>query len=419
MDPQTQLLFAAVAYILLGRFIVSRRAKWKIPAFSVLNLAGVFYLFFWARDPRFHLLFSLLFLVYIALVIAQYLAMRYWSQMPNWLPWLAFLVPIAFLILIRYAPLTQLPILPGYVRNVLQRHPEFTPSWALTGYSYLAFRTSHLVLEVRNGVVPRPGFWEYAGFAFFVPTLSVGPINSYSQHLTAFSDTARPEISVQRSLLRVLTGAVKFRFLGPLLNQLTYSGLLLDGHPHFWIDLPIAAVAYYLYLYCNFSGFCDIAIGGAGLMGVPVAENFNHPFAARNPADFWNRWHITLSQYFRDVVFSPLSKMLVRAFGPKRMNHAIAVTIMVVFLLVGVWHGAGWNYAAYGAAHAIGVASNHYYTVGLRKWLGKERFAAYNTSRAIHAIAVAMTFTFAAGTLFLFANDWESMKRIFSVLHAH
>jgi D-alanyl-lipoteichoic acid acyltransferase DltB (MBOAT superfamily) len=419
VDPQTQLLLAAVAYVLLGRWIVSRRAKWRIPAFSLLNLAGVFYLFFWARDPRFHLLFSLLFFVYLALVIAQFLAMRFWSQMPNWLPWLAFLVPIAFLIVIRYAPLTQLSFLPRYARDVLQRHPEFTPSWALTGYSYLAFRTSHLVLEVRNGVVPRPSFWEYTGFAFFVPTLSVGPINSYSQHVTAFSDATRPEISVQRSLLRLLIGAVKFRFLGPLLNQLTYSGLLLDGHPHLWVDLPIAAVAYYLYLYCNFSGFCDIAIGGAGLMGVPVAENFNHPFAARNPADFWNRWHITLSQYFRDVVFSPLSKMLVHAFGPKQVNHAIAVTIMVVFLLVGVWHGAGWNYAAYGAAHAIGVASNHYYTVELRKWLGKERFAAYNKSRVIHAIAVALTFAFAAGTLFLFANDWDSMKRIFSVLRAH
>lgn len=419
MDPQTELLLAALIYVLAGRWIVSRHEKWKIPAFSLLNLAGVFYLFFWGRDPRFHLLFSVLFFIYLALVTAQYLAMRFWSQMPNWLPWLAFLVPIAFLAVIRYVPITSTSFLPASVRDVLQRHPEFTPSWVLTGYSYLAFRTSYLVLEVRNGVVPRPNFWEYAGFAFFVPTLSVGPINSYSQHLTAFSEAARPEISVQRSLLRVLIGAVKFRFLGPLLNQLTYSGLLLDGHPHLWVDLPIAAIAYYLYLYCNFSGFCDIAIGGAGLMGIPVAENFNHPFAARNPADFWNRWHITLSQYFRDVVFSPLSKMLVRLFGPKQMNHAIAVTIIVVFLLVGIWHGVGWNYAAYGAAHAIGVASNHYYTVGLRKWLGKERFAAYNKSRLIHAISVVFMFAFAAGTLFLFANDWESMKRIFSVLRAH
>ena len=114
--------------------------------------------------------------------------------------------------------------------------------------------------------------------------------------------------------MRVLVGAVKFKFFGPLLNQLTYSGLLLDGHPHLWVDLPIAAVAYYLYLYCNFSGFCDIAIGGAGLMGIPVAENFANPFAARNMKDYWNRWHITLSLYMRDVVFSPLSKALVRSF---------------------------------------------------------------------------------------------------------
>ena len=101
-------------------------------------------------------------------------------------------------------------------------------------------------------------------------------------------------------------------------------------------------VFYYLYLYCNFSGYCDMAIGAAGLIGIPVAENFNNPFAARNVKDFWNRWHITLSSYMRDVVFAPLSKNLVRAMGPAYANHAIALTITVVFLLVGVWHGVGW-----------------------------------------------------------------------------
>jgi D-alanyl-lipoteichoic acid acyltransferase DltB (MBOAT superfamily) len=204
-----------------------------------------------------------------------------------------------------------------------------------------------------------------------------------------------------------------------LLNQLTYSGLLLDGHPHLWVDLPIAAVAYYLYLYCNFSGFCDIAIGGAGLMGIPVAENFANPFAARNMKDFWNRWHITLSQYMRDVVFSPLSKTLVRVVGPSRANHAIAATILVVFLLVGIWHGVTWNYAAFGVACGVGVAANHYYTVALKKRLGRERFAAYNRSRAIHAAAVTTTFLYVSASLFLFANDWDAMKTIVSRLRVH
>ncbi len=213
-------------------------------------------------------------------------------------------------------------------------------------------------------------------------------------------------------------GTVKYRFLGPLLNQLTYSGLLLDGHPHPWVDLPIAAVAYYLYLYCNFSGFCDIAVGGAGLMGISVSENFANPFAAQNLQAFWNRWHITLSTYMRDVVFSPLSIALVRRFGARHPAHAIAVTIVVVFLLVGIWHGVGWNFFAFGAAQAIGLVGQHYYTIALKRWLGKQGLAAYNRNPWIHAVAVVITFTYVTASMFFFANDLHSMREIFTVLRS-
>jgi D-alanyl-lipoteichoic acid acyltransferase DltB (MBOAT superfamily) len=238
-------------------------------------------------------------------------------------------------------------------------------------------------------------------------------------HHRAFSETGRPEIPVGGALLRVLVGMVKYKYLSALLNQLCYSGLLLDSHLHHWLDLAIAVVAYYLYLYCNFSGFCDIAIGGAGLMGISVTENFDNPFAARNIKDFWNRWHITLSHYMREVVFSPLAKWLVRLFGPAKANHAIALTILIVFLLVGIWHGVGWNYAAFGAAHALGVGVNHYYAILLKQRLGRSRFAAYNRNRWVHSIAVVLTFLYVAASLFLFANNWTATKEIFRVLKSN
>lgn len=408
---------SAAAYVLLGRLLLGMRGRGRDAAFALLNLAAVYLFFFWGKDHRFKLLFTLMFLGYVVLVSLQYMLMRFWSRRAGWLPWAAFLTPILFLVLIRYTPVVELSrFISASVHDVLLRNPQLSLAWVFVGFSYLAFRTSHLVLEVRNGVVPMPGYWRYMSFAFFLPTLSVGPINPYSQHVLAFEGTERPQIPLGAAALRVLVGAVKFAFFGPLLNTLTYSGLLLDGHPHHWIDLPIAAFAYYLFLYCNFSGFCDIAIGGAGLMGIRVAENFDNPFAARNIKDFWNRWHITLSQYMRDVVFSPLSKTLVRVMGPTHANHAIALTILVVFLLVGVWHGVGWNYAAFGLMHGLGVAANHYYTVALKQRLGKERFAAYNRSRLIHASAVVLTFLYVTASLFLFANDWEAMKDIFSML---
>jgi len=152
------------------------------------------------------------------------------------------------------------------------------------------------------------------------------------------------------------------------------------------------------------------------LIGIPVIENFNDPFAARNMREFWNRWHISLSQYMRDVCFSPLSKYFARLFGPANVNHAIALTIMVVFLLIGIWHGTGWNYIVFGLLNGVGVIATHYHTIGLKKWLGREGFKAYNANPWIRAAAVAITFCYFAFTLFFFANTPGQMKEIFSVM---
>src|ERR1051325_10363803 len=294
-------------YVLLGRWLMGARVRGRHAAFALLNLAVIYAFVASAKGDLFA---SVLIAANLLLLVTHYAALRLWSDRSGWLPWLAFMIPIAALVVVRYVPIGAFGLLSGKLRDHLARHPEVDLASRFVGLSYLAFRTSHLVLQIRNGVVQKPSFSEYVGFALFAPTLLVGPISPYSEHKRAFGDKDRPQIPVGRALLRVLVGAVKYKFIGPLIYQLTYAPLLLDGHPHPWIDLPVAVVAYYMFLYCNFSGFCDIAIGSAGLMGISVAENFDTPFAARNIKDFWNRWHITLSHYMRDVLFSPLSKAL-------------------------------------------------------------------------------------------------------------
>jgi D-alanyl-lipoteichoic acid acyltransferase DltB (MBOAT superfamily) len=190
----------------------------------------------------------------------------------------------------------------------------------------------------------------------------------------------------------------------------------MDDHPHPWMDLPVAMLFYYLFLYCNFSGFCDMAIGAAALIGIPVPENFEDPFAARNMREFWNRWHITLSQWMRDIGFAPLSKYFVRVMGPVKANHAVALAVAVVFFLIGVWHGVGWNYALFGLAQSLGVVTVHYYTIFLKNRLGRDKFKAYNENPWIRAGAVTVTFCYYAATLFLFANTVPQMKEIFAAL---
>jgi D-alanyl-lipoteichoic acid acyltransferase DltB (MBOAT superfamily) len=217
-------------------------------------------------------------------------------------------------------------------------------------------------------------------------------------------------------LLRIVVGFTKYIFLGSLVAQFTYAGLLRDGHPHELIDLLIAIPAYAIYLYCNFSGYCDMAIGVSGLLGIEVAENFDRPFLTRNLQEFWTRWHMTLSTWFRDLLFTPLSKWMMRRFGPKSANHVIAVSIMITFLVVGIWHGEGTNFLVFGALQGLGIVTVHYYTSWLKRRLGRDGFAAYRKSWLVKAIATCATFAYFSFSLFFFANNWKQMRAIFDVL---
>jgi D-alanyl-lipoteichoic acid acyltransferase DltB (MBOAT superfamily) len=394
-------------YILAGRVVMrSLGGELRELVMALLNLAGIIY---FVADLG--LVSNLrLFLFYVLFVVLQYIVLGLCSDHPGRPRWPAFCAPLAVFIAFRYVPdriFTGLDYLSGGHLPV--------PSAPVIGISYLAFRCSRLALEVLNGSVPRPGLWQYLNFAFFLPTMSVGPINTYANFRRGF-EAVPWEVPAGRAVLRILVGLVKYQFLSEICNQLTYSSLLLNDYYHPWRDLPIAMVFYYLYLYCNFSGFCDMAIGGAALIGIPVPENFDRPFAARNLREFWNRWHITLSQWMRDIVFAPLAKFLVRVLGPARINHAVALAIFVVFVLIGIWHGVGWNFVIFGLLQALGVVANHYYTLGLKRWLGREGFQAYLENRWIHALAVVSTFAYFAASLLFFANTLPEIRDIFRVL---
>jgi D-alanyl-lipoteichoic acid acyltransferase DltB (MBOAT superfamily) len=405
-------LALAFLYVVLGAFVLRRwRGQWREFLFAALNLAVFFWLFFYGRNKR----ELAVFVVYLGIVLAQYVVMRWYATRKDATMWVAFFVPILALIFIRYVPASAFAGVSHKLADFLRDEPGFTFAPYFVGLSYLAFRTSHLVLEVNGGAIEKPGLWAYLGFCFFVPTMAVGPINPYQTYRLGFA-SAPPSLPIGRSLIRIIVGLVKFQFFGKLCDQLSYSGLLLDDHYHPWIDFPVAAVFFYLFLYCNFAGYCDVAIGVAGLVGIPVEENFQNPFAARNVKDFWNRWHITLSNYMKEVVFNPLSKSLAHLLGPANINHAIAMAIAVVFLLIGIWHGVGWNFFIFGALHALGCVVNQYYTIGLKRWLGRDGFKAYNSNRWIHAAAVVVTFCYVSATMFFFANSVPEMKIILSAL---
>jgi D-alanyl-lipoteichoic acid acyltransferase DltB (MBOAT superfamily) len=391
----------------------------KLKLFALVNILGVLGLclltpmtglYFWQLKAYLQVGLPVFGLYFLA-VLLHYILMRAYALKAGWVPWTAFLFPLAVMLLVKYVPLISEPF-----RAPLAFIDKKTIAEFFVGISYMAFRLSYLVLEVRNGVVSMPTIWEHLSFAFFVPTVAVGPISRYSVFRESLAKPSRKHTPLGRSALRILVGITKYLFLASMIEQLGYTGLLMDSHLHPRIDLPIAALAFYLYVYLNFSGYCDMAIGTAGLLGIRVEENFDRPFLSRNMQEFWTRWHITLSNFMRDTVFSPLSKILVRKFGPQAMQHAIAISIFTVFVSMGAWHGLAWNFMIYGCLHGAGVVSCHYYTNWLKRRLGKSGYAAYNRNPFIRAAGVVTTFLFVACTLFFFANSMGAARTIMSVL---
>lgn len=386
-------------------------AKLRMPIFAAVNLvfALAVCLSRGTYGVRLHYIkqyivfSSLMFFVYIVVVGIQYFLLD--KKLGSWLP---LFFPILVLILVKYLPgsWTQFLLPAEFSKKVFA---DF-----FLGFSYMAFRLTYMVHEIRNEIVPMPGLSEYLSFAFFVPTLSIGPINPYSAFHNSLTKPDRTLTPIGRSWARILIGLTKYVFLGNLANQLTYDGMLADGLPHHWIDFPIAVAGYCTYLYLNFSGFCDLAIGVSGLLGIHVHENFDRPFSKRNLQEFWAHWHITLTDYMRDMVFVPLSKSLVRRFGPALAPHCIALAIAIVFVLMGIWHGAGPTFVIYGLWHAVGVVAVHYYTLFLKKRLGKVGYAKYRENRVIYHIANAVTLVYFALGLILVANSMHGLKLIFS-----
>ncbi|HTH52312.1 MAG TPA: MBOAT family O-acyltransferase [Edaphobacter sp.] len=407
------LVTLAVPFLLfpLAAWIVLRlpSGKLRMAAFALVNLVfalavcisrGTYGVRL--HDVKQYFIFSTsMFAVYVLLVAVQYLLLE--KKLGSWLP---LFFPILILVLVKYVPRdwTQNFVPAPFSKKVFA---DF-----FLGLSYMAFRLTYMVHEIRNGVAPMPSFSEYLSFAFFVPTLSIGPINPYSAFHNSITSPDRSVTPIGRSWARILIGLTKYVFLGNLANQLSYDGLLADGLPHHLIDFPIAVAGYCAYLYLNFSGFCDIAIGVSGLLGIHVQENFDRPFSKRNLQEFWAHWHITLTNYMRDMVFVPLSKALVRRFGPASAPGCIALAITVVFVLMGIWHGAGWNFVIYGMWHAVGVVTVHYYTLFLKKRLGKARYAKYRENRVIYHIANAVTLAYFALGLIFVANSMRGLKII-------
>lgn len=223
------------------------------------------------------------------------------------------------------------------------------------GISFYTFQTLSYSIDVyRGNLEPTRNLLTFATFIAFFPQLVAGPIERASNLLPQLSGklSITPE-KVHSALFLILWGYYKKVAIAD--NMAIYVNRIF-GQQEAYTGLPIllAIIAFTLQIYCDFSGYSDIARGVARLMGIELMVNFRLPYFALTPSDFWNRWHISLSSWLRDYLYIPLG-------GNRNGQWNTYRNMMLTMVLGGLWHGAAWNFVLWGAYHgAILILYRHF-----------------------------------------------------------
>ncbi len=253
---------------------------------------------------------------------------------------------------------------------------KFTPFLAggkitlgFLGISYLTFKTVQVVMEVRDGTIKDFDWKLYLHFLLFFPTISSGPIDRYRRFKKDYET-----IPDRSAYLEDLEKAVHYLFLGffykfilgYLFGTLWLPSLqhwaLMQRHAFGGLGLSWALLGYMydysMYLFFDFAGYSLFAIAISYFMGIKTPPNFNKPFAAGNIKEFWNRWHMTLSFWFRDFIFMRFTFWFMKKRWIKNRIRISQIAYLVNFLIMGFWHGLTWYYIVYGLFHACAIIIN-------------------------------------------------------------
>lgn len=272
------------------------------------------------------------------------------------------------------------------------------------GMSYYTFRCVHYLLERVKQKLPPHTTAEFLAYMFFLPTFIAGPIHRFPEFHRDFRRNRFNAELLSAGLERILYGYAKILILAnfllgqhlqPAINQLTtdspragaYLGMLVGGFSG----------------YLLFAGYSDVAIGAARLMGFRVIENFNNPFISRNIVEFWQRWHISLSSWVRDYLYTTVFSLTRKPF----------VAALAAMLVIGLWHEVSARYLLWGLAHGVAVA--------LCQWYQRRRGEGSGGSPALsgivgRSVAWLVTFHFVMLSFVLVQHDGADALRIYATL---
>ena len=251
----------------------------------------------------------------------------------------------------RLKPLVILSILPLVVNKVFAITQLHLLSFI--GISYMSFKTIQIMLEISDGLIKeRISVKDYLQFLLFFPTVSSGPIDRSRRFLKEINEVMpRKDYlelagdGIYRIVLGLLYKVVLSTYVYQILLALSNTGTVVYSIKYMYL--------YTLYLFFDFAGYSLMAVGSSNVLGIQTPMNFNKPFLSIDIKDFWTRWHITLSTWLRDFVFSRVLMQVIRKKWFKNRLHNAAYAYMVNMLVMGFWHGISVSYIAYGFYHGI------------------------------------------------------------------
>ena len=322
---------------------------------SVVLLIGFVVNFFEKRKDYYILVLSLLF---AGAIYGKSRAMMVYL--------LAFVVYQYFLVFLaqrieakRLKPLVFLSILPLVINKVFALTSLHL--LAFIGISYMSFKTIQIMLEISDGLIKeKVSVKDYLQFLLFFPTVSAGPIDRSRRFLKEINDVMpRKEYlelagdGVYRIILGLLYKVVLSTYVYQMLLALNNTGTVVYSIKYMYL--------YTLYLFFDFAGYSLMAVGSSNILGIQTPMNFNKPFLSVDIKDFWTRWHITLSTWLRDFVFSRVLMQVIRKKWFKNRLHNATYAYMVNMLVMGFWHGLSVSYIVYGFYHGVLMAGFEVY----------------------------------------------------------
>jgi len=386
------LTIAVAIYYLLPRAYPAQRIV-------ILVASAIFYAF-WSPAFLLHLL---------GVLLANYWLSRRIIATPDQVlrkRWLiaGILVNLANLFVFKYAGLamtTGNTLLSSLGREAML--PHITPLLPLALSFYTFSVISYLVDVYRDPHGQARDAAEFLFYAIFFPHLIAGPILRKSEFFPQCGYHSFSKDHVSAGIHRIIVGLFQKAVIADNLAIIVDHGYA----NHAALSMPetaVVLVAYSFQIFFDFAGYSAIAIGSARLFGYVFPENFNTPYAAANLADFWRRWHMTLSRWIRDYIYIPLG-------GSRGSKLSRIVNLVVTMTLAGLWHGASWNFAVWGLLHGVGLVAHHAYSVGRLRGIVVN--AVPGTLYA--AASIVLTFVFVTFAWVLFrAPDFATAAAIYA-----